>query len=149
MNLNSINYESVDDKYDPGYFSQHENVIRDEHDNGDAENLHKAMLLQVYSALDEFDNTNGNALLNPYQDKLTLDTANGSMQIPLEIQKSAINQWSNLKKNNISQNDQNDQDNKENSYDMVDSLFQFLLCILIIFTLMYTLSLFRKGVIRF
>lgn len=146
MNLNSINYESVDDQYDPGYFSEHENVSQGEPVDNYDENLHKAMLLQVYSTLDAFDNTNGGSMTNPYQDRLTFETSTGSMQIPLEIQKAAIDQWVNLKKNNVAQNNQVD---KENSFDMVDSLFQFLLCILIIFTLMYTLSLFRKGVIRF
>lgn len=146
MNLNSINYESVDDQYDPGYFSEHENVSQGEPADNYDENLHKAMLLQVYSALDSFDSTNGGSMTNPYQDRIALETSTGSVQIPLEIQKAAINQWVNLKKNNNLQNNQVD---KESSFDMVDSLFQFLLCILIIFTLMYTLSLFRKGVIRF
>lgn len=146
MNLNSINYESVDDQYDPGYFSEHENVSHEKHVDNYDENLHKEMLSQVYSTLDKFDNTSGGSMENPYQDRLTLETSTGQIQIPIEIQKAAINQWSNLKKNNVSQNKQVD---KENSSDMVDSLFQFLLCILIIFTLMYTLSLFRKGVIRF
>jgi hypothetical protein len=83
-------------------------------------------------------------MVNPYQERLVLETKNGAIEIPIEVQKAAILQWSNLKKNN-----KENKGDGEKSFDMVDSLFQFLLCILIIFTLMYTLSLFRKGVIRF
>ena len=147
MNLNSINYESVDDNYDPGYFSSHEDVgMQNEQDIQFDEELNKAMLLSVYSALDEFDKSNGGMMVNPYQDKLSLETSNGTtMEIPIDVQKAAIIQWQNLKNKN--KNDMNDV--KESSVDMIDSLFQFLFCILIIFTLMYTISLFRKGVIKF
>lgn len=145
MNLNSINYETVNEQQDPGYFLEHENLSQNEPVDDNNENLHKAMLLQVYSSLDSFDKNN-NTMSNPYKDRLTLDTAKGSIEIPVEVQKSAINQWLNLKKNKVSQNKIN---YEEKSFDMVDSLFQFLLFILIIFTLIYTFGLFRKGIIRF
>lgn len=144
MNLNSINYESVNDLYDPGYFSGHE-AVYENNDNGYDENMHKLMLLHVYSLLDMYDNNlTLQPLPNPYQDKLIFETKQGTVEIPIEIQKAAIVQWNALKEkrklNNVS---------TDNQVNMIDSLFQFLLCILIIFTLMYTLSLFRKGVIRF
>lgn len=143
MNLNSINYESVNEDYDPGYVLEHESVS-DIYVNQNVENsdeLNKLMLLSVYSALDNFDNKN-DTTINPYKDVLQFQTHEGTIEIPTEVQKAAILQWTNLK-------NKNKNEIKKTSVDMVDSLFQFLFCILIIFTLLYTLSLFRKGVIKF
>jgi mannose/fructose/N-acetylgalactosamine-specific phosphotransferase system component IID len=144
MNLNSINFQSIDDQYDPGFLSQYESVHNTQHAEYD-KNMHELMLLHVYALLDEYDK--GNHMVNPYTEKLVLETSHGAIEIPIEIQKAAITQWVSLK-DKVSGNE-NKLTNKNNSPDMVDSLFQFLMCILIIFTLMYTLSLFRKGVVNF
>jgi hypothetical protein len=146
MNLNSINYESVTDKHDPGFFSQYESVSENDENDSNVDDLTKQMLLYVYEALDNFDKSNENSKLNPYEDQLTMETSTGDLLIPVELQQLAITQWQNMKKNAtaLAENE-----NNTNSVDIVGSLFHFLLCILIIFTLMYTLSLFRRGVIRF
>lgn len=124
MDLNSINYESV-----PPPTTNN--------------NLLSEMTLYVYHVLEKYDESAQTSLINPYKDSLLFETINGSIKIPIEIQQVAID----LYKTNT-QNNKNNKNNK-NSYDVVDRLFQFLLLILIIFTLIYTLSLFRRGIIRF
>ena len=144
MNLNYENFLPIDDQYDPAFLSNYESVHYAERAKYE-KNMHELMLLHVYGVLDSYDN--GNKIINPYTDRLVYDSSHGDIEIPMEIQKAAINQWKILK--NVKTESTNKNENNKNSSNVVDSLFQFLLCILIIFTLMYTLSLFRRGVVRF
>lgn len=147
MNLNSINYQSVDDQYDPGYLPEHESVYQPLNDD-DNMDLYKLMLLKVYSMLDVYDNSPNNvAKVNPYQDKLYLTFDNDQqIEIPNGVVQTAITQWQKL--NNKKSVTNKNKVNEDNS-DFTDMLFQFLMCLLIVFTLMYTYSLFKRGTIRF
>jgi hypothetical protein len=144
MNLNYENFQPIDDLYDPAFLSDYERVHNEERAKFE-KNMNELMLLHVYGVLDDYDD--GNKIINPYTDRLVYDSSHGDIEIPIEIQKAAINQWKILKNGKLKSTNKNKI--KKDSSNVVDSLFQFLLCILIIFTLMYTLSLFRRGVVRF
>ena len=172
MNLNSINYESINDSYDPGYFSTHDIVHFDDTqtdnmsnnntlnnlNNNDTqydEEFHKEMLLFVYKMLDEYDNKPTDVyyihIINPYEDKLKYKKNGNTIEIPIEIQKAAVLQWTNMKNNKSNSNVTNKKTSCDviESSDMIDSLFQLLFCILILFVLIYMSSLFINGTIKF
>jgi hypothetical protein len=121
------------------------------------------VILYVFALLDEYDRANDKGEqpeVDPYREKILIKTDNGKYAVvPEEIQQHSINEWVSTKgiKNgkpkysNGGEHDNSDDDSYENDKDntLIDTAFQLIFCLLIIFIVLYSLSLFRKGLVRY
>lgn len=135
------------------------------------------VLLYIFALLDAYDKSirsNKKQLpeSNPYTDKIMLKTDNGKyVELPGNVQKYAIEKWDEIKKNKSTQlekpiisgtnqdNDDTDDEGKpciacrkdkiNSDSTLIDTTFQLILCLVMIFTILYTLSLIRKGAMHF
>lgn len=117
--------------------------------------------------------------IDPYRDDLIMKTTDDRyIEIPREIQKYAVQKWIEMKghkynkpsyeqidylfdEENKIQNDQDDntdddkacqscrKERKESEYTLIDTSFQLILCLIIIFVLLYALSSIRCNFIKY
>lgn len=130
------------------------------------------VLLYIFALLDTYDKANTNKKnipkLNPYSEPILLKTNNGKyVEIPKNAQMYAITKWNEIKtytdkkseEKQEEKQDQNDDTDDEGKTciacrkdkinpngTLIDTTFQLIICLIIIFTILYTLSLARKGI---
>ena len=127
------------------------------------------ILLYMFALLDQYYiayELKNKIDVNPYRDNITMKTDDGKyVEIPQDMRKYAIQKWiemksdKNKKHKNLKQKHDDDTDEdracyscrkekKCNDHTLIDTSFQLILCLLIIFTLLYTLSLLRQGILK-
>ncbi len=135
-------------------------------------------VLYIFALLDNYDSSIKKGIkstTDPYRDTLFMKTEDDKyVEIPENLRKYAISQW--LQDRKIKPRSHNDlqveeehanvntdiqseskpekcktcrKDRRHRDHTLIDTTFQLILCLIIIFTILYTLSLIRKGVIRF
>jgi hypothetical protein len=132
------------------------------------------MVLYIFALLDNYDTSIENGIkpkIDPYRDTLYMKTNEQKyVEIPEDLRKSAISQWLQDRKNkprnhNYLRGEEESihtlntktrekcktcrKDKKRRDYTLIDTTFQLILCLMIIFTILYTLGLIRKGVLHF
>jgi hypothetical protein len=109
------------------------------------------VMLYVFALLDDYDKSidkGDQPLVNIYKDDILIKTENGKYAIvPDEIKQYAITQWTNRKSSLNMSND--DYDDYETDDTLVDTLFQLIYYLLIIFLVLYTLNLFKKYICQY
>lgn len=128
------------------------------------------VILYIYTLLDDYDsaiNAGKKPKIDPYRDDILIKLDNGNYAlIPKDVQQYSISKWLEAKginndkptvindyKPTIIKNkkyDNSAEESYENDKDdtLVDTLFQLAFCLLIICLILYTLSLFRAGLIK-
>jgi hypothetical protein len=127
------------------------------------------VLLYMFALLDQYDiafDLKQTYEIDPYRDKIIMKTDDDKyIEIPQEMQKYAIQQWTDMKDKKPSYkqeykailDDDTDDDKacrscrkerKREDHTVIDTSFQLILCLLIIFTILYTLSLLRQCVLK-
>lgn len=131
------------------------------------------MVLYIFTLLNEYDialKNGDNPKIDPYRSTLYMETDNNKyVEIPEDLRKYAILQWLQNRKikprydnyvyteehvpvNNSSKNEKCKtcrKDIRHRDYTLVDTTFQLILCLIIIFTIFYILGLIRRGVVHF
>ena len=132
------------------------------------------MVLYIFALLDDYDTSIKNGTkpkIDPYRNILYMKTDEQKyVEIPEDLRKYAILQWLQGRKikprdHNYLQSEEESiqisksktsekcktcrKDKKHRDYTLIDTTFQLILCMIIIFTILYTLSLIRKGVLHF
>jgi len=137
------------------------------------------VMLYMFSLLDQYDiaiELKKSVEVDPYRDNIIMKTDDGKyIEIPIEMQKYAIQKWIETKgkKNNKpsyenaydqeykklhEQDDDTDDDKachscrkekKQSDYTVIDTSFQLILCLIVIFALIYALSSIRYYVIKY
>lgn len=120
----------------------------------------KKTISYVLSMLNEYDNNiemKKQSESNPYKDPIYMKTDDGKfVEVPEDLQKYAISKWIEVKSmldekiNYVNPESEEDIEKQvlEESYTMFDAIFQMILCLVIIFIILYTISLIRKGIIH-
>jgi hypothetical protein len=104
------------------------------------------VILYIFALLDTYDKAIDKSTIeiDPYREKIHMRTDGGDyIQVPDELHKYAIEQWIE-KKGKLGKNTMMDENN-----DLVNDIIQLVLCIFVIFVLIYCLSLMRKGLVKF
>ena len=120
----------------------------------------------IFSVLDDYNKKveNGETPdIDPYREHIYMKSNDGRyVQVSEDLQKFAIREWlakRGLEPRNvtmeesISKSDDKckmcKRDGKKRDRTLIDTTFQLILCLIIIFTILYTLSLVKKGILKF
>lgn len=108
------------------------------------------VILYVFTLLDEYDNADNNnkPQNDPYKQKIYVKSEEGlNLMIPEDTQRYAIHKWIESKEATKSKNlSKSEKSSCNNSF--TNSVIQLIICLLIVFIFMYSLSCFRKGIIK-
>ena len=109
------------------------------------------VMLYVFALLDDYDKSidkGDQPLVEIFKDDILIKTENGKYAIvPDEIKQYAITQWTNRKSSLNMSND--DYDENETDDTLVDTLFQLIYYLLIIFLVLYTLNIVKKYICQY
>jgi hypothetical protein len=103
------------------------------------------IILYVFTLLDEYDRADNNSKPqnDPYKQNIYVKSEEGlNLIIPEDTQRYAIHKWLESK-----QSKESEKSSCDNSF--TNSVVQLIICLLIVFFFMYSLSCFRKGITKF